>query len=360
MAVRPARDAARGDLGGRVQQRRSDSMTLQLHIKRSLKQSVNTVNEFAAAVKLALCGDAPGLAIILMHSVYPCAKAIESDRFDPHHPMLLDDFEKFVAELHANGFTFVSDREVSERLAPDGKYVWLTLDDGYANNLAILPILQKYNAQATIFVSAGNVLQGRSFWWDVLWRESRARNVPPADIRSRGSALKRLPYHEIERQLLECFGRAAFEPAGEYDRPLTPDELKALAQSPSISIGNHTVDHAILTQLSHEDGMRQIERCQDLIADMIGFRPISIAYPNGSYTEAIAKDSGQHGLTVGVTTERRRRVPGLPLTRPMTLPRISMRSDQNLSAQIRMLRASLKLSNGLFRTNRLEAGRLVS
>lgn len=326
-------------------------------MKRFLKQAVDPANKLAAQTVLALRGDAPGLAIILMHGIQDSAQTLATDNFDPHHPLHLDDFERFVASLSACGYAFVNERQIKDGLPPAGKHVWLTFDDGYANNLAILPILERYDACATIFVAAGHVLAGKSFWWDVLWRESRARKIPPTEIRRRGAALKRLPYDEIERELTQDFGSAASKPSGEWDRPLTPDELNFLARSPSISIGNHTADHAILTELSHADALRQIVRCQDMVADVAGVRPTSLAYPNGFYTDAIADASSDLGLTVGVTTERRRRVPDLSSARMMTLPRISIQSDGTLDAQIAMLRASFKLSNelGAVRANLFEA-----
>src|SRR6266404_6381924 len=47
--------------------------------------------------------------------------------------------------------------------------VAITFDDGYADNLEIaLPILSRFNAYATIFVTAGQIDSNREFWWDEL------------------------------------------------------------------------------------------------------------------------------------------------------------------------------------------------
>ena len=63
-------------------------------------------------------------------------------------------FERQVAWLAANGWQFVTMAELTERDFRGGKQVAITFDDGYEDNLLnALPILQKYDAKATLYLS---------------------------------------------------------------------------------------------------------------------------------------------------------------------------------------------------------------
>lgn len=311
--------------------------------RQAIRRVVRWADSFAAGSRLTFGGDAPGLSIIMMHGIYPDLTAV-SDWCDPHHPLTLDDLGTFIADLSAHGYEFVSDHDIVEGLMHDKRYVWLTFDDGYANNLAILPILERHNAKATIFVSAGHVRDGRSFWWDVLWRECRARGMPVEAIRRHGEELKGRPWHAIENELIQLYGQGSDRPLSAWDRPMHIDELRELSSSPLISIGNHTVDHAILDVVPLDVALKQIAECQDLIAEWTGARPISIAYPNGRYDREIADGCLDLGLRLGVSTEVGRRAQLKSSMSNMSLPRISLVSDGTLDLQIKMIRAGFKFS----------------
>ena len=62
-------------------------------------------------------------------------------------------FERQVAWLAANDWEFVTMSELSERDFRGGKQVAITFDDGYEDNLLnALPVLQKYQAKATLYL----------------------------------------------------------------------------------------------------------------------------------------------------------------------------------------------------------------
>ena len=62
---------------------------------------------------------------------------------------------------------------------------------------------------------------------------------------------------------MEWFGPDALRPRNDVDRPFKPDELKTFAQSKCVYVGNHTVNHGILTNYSPDEMRRQVQGAQD-------------------------------------------------------------------------------------------------
>ena len=62
---------------------------------------------------------------------------------------------------------------------------------------------------------------------------------------------------QIESELTRRFGADAFQPRGEIDRPFTPPELRDFACEPYVHLGNHTANHAILTNYAPDQARAQ-------------------------------------------------------------------------------------------------------
>jgi peptidoglycan/xylan/chitin deacetylase (PgdA/CDA1 family) len=110
-----------------------------------------------------------------------------------------------------------------------------------------------------------------------------------------------MPTERIEAELAEAFGRKAFMPRGDIDRPMTPHELREFAGHPCVRIGNHTANHAILTNYSQAEARRQVAEAQEWLAAELGREPIAIAYPNGGHDGSVVKSCRELGLKVGFT-----------------------------------------------------------
>lgn len=239
-----------------------------------------------------------GLLAFGFHGLWPDWPAPQ-DQADPYQPVTPDDLDQLISGLLTGGYRFVTARDLDGVLPR--RAVWLTFDDGYANNLGLLPILRRYGVPATVFVTSGNILSGEAFWWDVLYRESRRRSVPMAEAAVRREALKALPPDAIRARLLADFGADAFCAQGEMDRPMTPSELANFAADPLIEIGNHTRSHAILPILDATGQRAEITAAQQDLARLTGRLPTAIAYPNGGATAETLRIASAAGLQNGVT-----------------------------------------------------------
>jgi len=117
----------------------------------------------------------------------------------------------------------------------------ITFDDGYEDNFSnALPILEKLNAPATIFITAGKIDSPESFYWD-------------------------------EKSAPKDRGRA-----------LTAEELQRLASSPLIEIGSHTLTHQNLAKEAVSFQKKEIGESKKILEGIVKKPVLGFAYPFGS------------------------------------------------------------------------------
>ncbi|MFT3745642.1 MAG: polysaccharide deacetylase family protein [Pyrinomonadaceae bacterium] len=167
-------------------------------------------------------------------------------------PRLLDFQIRFVKML---GFKFVTLKEALE--GSDGKRAVITFDDGYQDNFSAgLPVLEKHNVPATVFVITGDVAAKAKSW-------DEAGEKLPADL-------------------------------------MNWDEIKTLSAK-GWEIGSHAHDHIHLARHTPERQEKEITRSIRDIEENIGETPVSFAYPYGSYCAATKEILMRSGIRYAVT-----------------------------------------------------------
>lgn len=138
-----------------------------------------------------------------------------------------------------------------------GNEAAITFDDGYHDNLTeALPLLEKYNLPATIFVTTKMLGKKADFSWDREYQEK---------------------------------DKASF---------LSEDEIKLLSDHPLIEIGGHTESHPNLLDLTPEEQRKEILENKETLERITGKNIKSFAYPFGgifnfdSMTQKIVAESG--------------------------------------------------------------------
>jgi len=183
----------------------------------------------------------------------------------------------------------------------------ITFDDGYRDNLELaLPVLEKFNLPATVFLATSAIGTDRPLWHDrvacileqtrkdrlILETGEREVSLQISTSSDRGKAflhacraLKKSP----EMEKIEAIEALRIQ-AGVSDYSamtgdmLDWDDVRAMTRR-GITFGGHTVNHPILTRLPLEEakreimeGVRKIEAETDLPCN-------TFAYPNGSGTD---------------------------------------------------------------------------
>jgi peptidoglycan/xylan/chitin deacetylase (PgdA/CDA1 family) len=263
--------------------------------------------------------DSRGLLIFVFHALFEDSR--EAHRLCyPHLSTTVGFFQEFVEALLEHGVV-IQDLPTAIRQSTAALVAAITFDDGYFNNARALPTLERLNVPATFFISTAHVETQKAFWWDALYREASRAGVDGEAARQEVRAMKHLPAEEIERGLVERYGARALEPVSETDRPFTRDELARFAQSPLVTLGNHTRNHAILVNYDRAGAGAQIRGAQRDLLDWTGRTPVAIAYPNGDFDDDTVAEARAAGLEVGVTVRPRLNL--LARLEPMTLHRIS-------------------------------------
>ncbi len=176
--------------------------------------------------------------------------------------------------------------------------VVITFDDGYADNLInALPLLEKYNIPATVFVTTLNIGTNNEFWWDRL---SFDYTLLPETflLPENNQSLSKIQWsnYKISEELkkksnpeklkwleqFEVINNIKFEPRPQY-RSLSIEELIQFSKHPLITIGVHTENHYSLGKLTFEEQKIEIETNINKLKELGVSDCKYIAFPHGSY-----------------------------------------------------------------------------
>ena len=171
------------------------------------------------------------------------------------------DLERVLRYLTARRYRFVSLQEAVDAVCFDrlvsGKPVCLTFDDGYRDfYTTAYPLLQKYNATATVFVVTG-CIGGTNRWDD-------GYGLLPAPI-------------------------------------LRREEIRDL-DARGIEFGSHTVTHPRLPELPPSEQAREIVDSKRMLEELLGHEVRFFGYPHlggDESTQALVRQAGYLGACGG-------------------------------------------------------------
>jgi peptidoglycan/xylan/chitin deacetylase (PgdA/CDA1 family) len=232
-------------------------------------------------------------------------------------------------ELDARGFEVIGLDAVPERLAePDygPPFAVLTFDDGYRDNVVhARPILARYGAPWTLFVTSAFADQTGRLWWIELERAiarldrvridigARSFDLPTRSPQEKAVAFDAL-YRDLRRgreaDLLDRIAalcrQAGFAPGQvAAELCLSWDELRDLARDPAVTIGAHTISHPMLAKHDATTAAREIAGGRARIEAELGRSVRHLSYPVGDPTSAGPREfalARQMDFATAVTT----------------------------------------------------------
>ncbi len=283
--------------------------------------------------------DKPAVLGFLFHGLFRDSREITAAQVDAQQGITIEHMRRFIEHFLQAGYRFISPEQDESGLTDEGRYASITFDDGYANNLRMLPLMEEYQIPATFYITTGNVEQQECFWWDVVFRERVRRGVEKGVISQEQKMLKNRHHLDIITYLQQQFGDNCLQPWSDTDRPMTVTELRDFASHPLVHIGNHTRNHYLLDRYSDTEVLEQIQLAQNDLLEWTGRTPVSIAYPNGNYSTAAAEAARNCGLKTGLTLQKTKN--HLPLAGNFMMGRFTLWGNQNIDTQCKIFRSDI-------------------
>ena len=241
--------------------------------------------------------------LLCYHRVLP-DEEFESDK-SPNSNLIMPTSKfteqmKFLSERH----TVVSMDELVEHLESDSNkfVVAITFDDGYKDNLIhALPVLERYNIPATIYVITRLPEGDTWMWWYEIWDYLEKNNSLEVGDMLEGGPIK------TSKQKIKIFNKLLYlmlnlqnneqrktveKITGMSSRKQYPqlclswDEIKKLDCHSLVTIGAHTHSHPNLKQLTEEEAFSEMMQSKNKLEDQLGHSVDHFAYPFGTENEA--------------------------------------------------------------------------
>ena len=239
--------------------------------------------------------------------------------------------DNFAAQIEAlvSERTVVSLEELLRRAGtgrvPEG-YAAITFDDGYVNNLTVAkPILERYDAPATLFLMTGAV-DSPGFWWDRLERIVTEADFLPAvfsiplpdctfEIMVEGTDRTKI-LHAIWGRLRELEAEARdmaltyladvlnAPPAAPALRALTSEEVQQLDGGIFV-VGAHTHSHPNLPRLNQAQITHEVDHSKVICESILGRQVTAFSYPFGDHDDRVRTTVADCGFKVACTVAPR-------------------------------------------------------
>ena len=264
----------------------------------------------------------PERNIVLM---YHGVDTIGDNLFNGRHTPL-NYFKKQIDFLSKN-YNIVSLKDYFERCSSEKKLCCITFDDGYLNNLVnALPILEKYNAKATFFITGINEvgvdilwadfvnIVSKLYWKDILiggeeFRNKNGNYFSKESKKSLMDIVKNIkPEYGFKQEIFSAFeGKINFKKESkyfEYWKLMNNKQIQLLAQSKCATIGSHGYYHNNLGNILFPNAMKELSNSKKYLENLIQKEITAIGYPDGSYSDEVCNYGASIGIIHQTCSER--------------------------------------------------------
>jgi peptidoglycan/xylan/chitin deacetylase (PgdA/CDA1 family) len=301
-------------------------------------------------------------AILMFHRVLRAGNA----GFAPNSGLEItpDFLDALLGRLRAQGLDIVDLDTVVSRLRTgepqERPFVALTFDDGYRDTMDVaLPVLEKHGAPFTVYVTTGFADRSARMWWvemeEAIAALPRVRisavgrdfDLPAGTADEKQAAFDALYWplrggaeSELLRVARELADMAKLDGAAIVDELcLNWEGLRRLARHPLVTIGAHSLTHAMLAKHPLDLARFEMAESRTIIEREIGAPVAHFAYPVGDPGSAGPREfslAQEIGFASAVTTR-----PGMLFVEHAehltALPRLSVNGNHQTLAALDIL-----------------------
>lgn len=244
------------------------------------------------------------------------------------HDPSRDLFARIISWFRARGYRFLSidelERSFIRGIPLPKRSVWISFDDAWRRNLTeVVPLIRDWNLPVTIFVPTEEVRRGY-FWFSLALRNA---NRLPEPFRESVLQLWRVP-ESVRRRVIDHLFATTEPPERET---MSIDDIADLAKMPQITIGSHSVNHAIMPNCDDQELAKELTDSKRDLEYWTG-RPVRVfSYPNGDFDERTAGILAETGYSLAFTIGNR----AMTLNdNPYYVPRLSIMDDGSFSENL--------------------------
>ena len=247
-----------------------------------------------------------GYAVLLFHGVTAIDEVEMGARNSNKKHLKASEFIEILSLLESMQSQFMLMSELEDSIQEDKileKVVCLTFDDGFRNNLnTAIPLMNTFNAKATIYVTTDFIEKNLMSWIDRVefavdstqakFLDLHGYSFPMGSLPQKIQCLKdiRKIYKQklVDKSLLASeiqmllIHKEVYSNNSDLDQKLTWSEVKRVEEMENFEIGAHTISHP---SLSHLDTMQQhfeVEESLNIISKKTGYKINLFAYPEGT------------------------------------------------------------------------------
>jgi peptidoglycan/xylan/chitin deacetylase (PgdA/CDA1 family) len=244
-------------------------------------------------------------AIFCLHRVLPDDQVLFDQGPLQNLALSESNFYKLIKFL-SDHYQIVSIDELVSHLESGSKeqVVCLTFDDGYHDNLShALPILEHFNAPATIFITTSFIDNDSGIWWYKLWHHIERKDNLELEYDNTlrkwdclSKTQKNRCYSDLHTLMMGFSLKqqnamlGSIKGMGEVEEHNVPcldwDDIQLLDKHPLITIGAHTTHHSILSAENEENARLEIIKSKQLLESYLEHPVEHFAYPFGTLKQA--------------------------------------------------------------------------
>ena len=189
----------------------------------------------------------------------------------------------------------------------------ITFDDGHKENYSLLPLIKKYDVPVTIFLCSEIIGTNRHYWFS--YENLLTEDCTKMDNEKRLARLETLGFEQTRNFSTR--------------QALSFNEINEMKES--VDFQSHSMFHPCFPKCTHNEVRKEIFDSKAKLEHELGLKIVSIAYPNGDYSEREIELSREAGYNCGITVDYGFNTVS---TNPLKLKRLSMNDADNLDELI--------------------------